>query len=345
MYTDDDLNKAIGWGIFSQQAVTDFRQELAKERQDSIVDQEHFRLITGFNDIFVVIACLLVIVSANILLPETIWSYSLAMLIAWGLAEIFVRRRHMALPAIVLLCSFIYSSFQLGHSITMLINGSEYQLDKADFLYLTYITLIVFVAILLHWWRFRVAISIAFIVATGLSLVITLNNYFVPTMASMLNEQTLVAGIIAFFIAMYWDISDKERQTYRADVGFWLHLLAASLIVHAVFAMQGIWKGNIEMNGIIIVLLTYFALTLVSIVIDRRALMVTPLGYVMYALYSLFYINSNDINSGQVMLNISLASACMGVILLFLSVFWHNVRSRVMVLIPASLKANLPAAN
>ena len=49
MYTDDDLTYATEQGVFSAEAVADFRR-LMNERRDSVaVDEENFRLITSFN--------------------------------------------------------------------------------------------------------------------------------------------------------------------------------------------------------------------------------------------------------------------------------------------------------
>ncbi|MGK4495665.1 hypothetical protein ACSLVN_28040, partial [Klebsiella pneumoniae] len=38
---------------------------------------------------------------------------------------------------------------------------------------------------------------------------------------------TLAGGVLVFLLAMWWDMSDKERRTRRSDVAFWLHLAAA----------------------------------------------------------------------------------------------------------------------
>ena len=40
----------------------------------------------------------------------------------------------------------------------------------------------------------------------------------------------LIAGLGVFTLAMWWDRSDRVRQTRRSDVAFWLHLLAAPMI-------------------------------------------------------------------------------------------------------------------
>ena len=41
-------------------------------------------------------------------------------------------------------------------------------------------------------------------------------------------------GIAVFLAAMKFDMSDRNRVTQRTDIAFWLHLLAAPLIVHSI---------------------------------------------------------------------------------------------------------------
>lgn len=64
MYTNEDLNNAITKGIFTEQSVNKFRSLVAGKNNLSAADEENFRLISGFNDIFVVIACLLLLASS-----------------------------------------------------------------------------------------------------------------------------------------------------------------------------------------------------------------------------------------------------------------------------------------
>ena len=54
----------------------------------------------------------------------------------------------------------------------------------------------------------------------------------------------LLLGIGVFLFAMWWDASDRARLTRRSDVAFWLHLLAAPMIVHPVFTLLGLNSGN-----------------------------------------------------------------------------------------------------
>ena len=61
MYNDEDLAAAVRDGVLSQEAVDAFQAYMVQGRPLPVVDEEHFRLVSGFNDIFVVIACLLLL--------------------------------------------------------------------------------------------------------------------------------------------------------------------------------------------------------------------------------------------------------------------------------------------
>jgi hypothetical protein len=109
MYSEEDLNNAVKQDIFKQSSVDNFRQFIDKSKSTNRVDEENFKLIGSFNDIFVVIACLMLLFSSAWVL-NSIQPHSgniVFPIIAWGLSEFFVRKRKMSLPAIVLLIAFI----------------------------------------------------------------------------------------------------------------------------------------------------------------------------------------------------------------------------------------------
>ena len=82
----------------------------------------------------------------------------------------------------------------------------------------------------------------------------------------------LLLGIGMFLFAMWWDGSDRARLTRRADVAFWLHLLAAPMIVHPVFTLLGLNDGNATIGEGLVVILLYVVIGLTALAIDRRAL-------------------------------------------------------------------------
>ena len=61
MYSESDLEGAVAAGIISSTTADAFRQHIATARATPAVDEESFRLLTGFNDIFVGIAIALLL--------------------------------------------------------------------------------------------------------------------------------------------------------------------------------------------------------------------------------------------------------------------------------------------
>ena len=56
MYSQQELDDAVASGVISAQAADALRGHIERQRVTAIPDEEQFRLITGFNDIFVSIA-------------------------------------------------------------------------------------------------------------------------------------------------------------------------------------------------------------------------------------------------------------------------------------------------
>ena len=110
MYTDADLDDAVRHNVLPSDSVAAFRRYIEKKRGVRGADEEYVRLLSSFNDVFVVIACGLflgtgfwvVFAGAGLFMGGLFLASA-----AWGLAEIFTRRRRMALPSIALLGAFV----------------------------------------------------------------------------------------------------------------------------------------------------------------------------------------------------------------------------------------------
>ena len=139
-----------------------------------------------------------------------------------------------------------------------------------------------------------------------------------------------------FLFAMRWDSSDPARVTRRSDVAFWLHLLAAPMIVHPIFTLLGLNDGNATIAEGLVVILLYIAVGITALAIDRRALLVSALAYVLFALQALFR------EFGAVELNVALTALVIGSSLLLLSAFWHQARVMVVRPLPEALRSKLP---
>jgi hypothetical protein len=351
MYSDIDLEAAIAAGVISPQDAQKFRDYVAQSRSTPAVDEEHFRLLTGFNDIFVAIAAVILLVAVawigHAIPPHidvdgpTPFSGLFVAATAWGLAEFFTRKRRMALPSIILLLAFVggvLATSAVG-LVTAIGEGAFENNERAGALVLAAAAAVGAGGAWLHWRRFRVPITVAAGAATAVGLVLALIAWAIgesPNLENILLGFGLALGIGVFLLAMRWDSSDPLRQTRRSDVAFWLHLLAAPLIVHPIFVLLGLTEGHATTIEAIIVLLVYVALGFTALAIDRRALLVSALAYVLYALNNLFQ------NYGVVELSVAFTALVIGSALLLLSAFWHNVRRGVVGTLPETVRSMLP---
>jgi len=340
MYSETDIEGAVTAGAISPDAARALRAHVAESRRSPVVDEESFRLLTGFNDIFVAIATgLLLAAVAGI--GGQISPYLPAPLVAasaWGLAEYFTRRRRMALPSIILLIAFVGGVaatlatpvLAAAPAIGEWLNGNGYGRDAQAAIIGSIAAVIAAVtaaAAWLHWRRFTVPITVAAgavaVVGTALSLIVGL----VPPARDAVYPLVLVAGIALFAFAMRWDMSDPERRTRRSDIAFWLHLAAAPMIAHALFNLLGVFDAEMNVGRAVVVLLLYVAFALVALAVDRRALLVSSLAYVLWALYALFR------QAGAVELSAGFTGLVIGSALLLLSAFWQRARGRVVALL------------
>ena len=323
MYSESDIDNAVTAGAISVEAAQALRRHVTETHAAPAVDEEHFRLLTGFNDIFVSIAVALLLVA----LWQIGWSIApplggaLVAAAAWGLAEYFTARRRMALPSILLLLAFVGGvAGALMGLITMLAPQLS---DRAGALAGAATALAGALAAFTHWRRFMVPITVAAgaaaVVATGIGLAIAA----VPAIRTAFFPLLLIGGLGVFVVAMWWDLSDRERRTRRSDVAFWLHLVAAPMIAHALFNLLGVFGAEIDIGIALVVLALYFAFGFVALAIDRRALLVSSLVYVLYAMYALFR------SAGAIGLSAAFTAFVIGSALLTLSAFWHPIRRRV----------------
>ena len=360
MYSESDLEAAVAAGALSPDSAASLRSYVAGSRATHLVDEEHFRLLTGFNDIFVAIAAAILLLAVGWIgyyVPPNVdgdgpspFMGLFVAVTAWGLAEFFTRKRRMALPSILLLLAFVGGVMATTVFGTVGMMGTERFEDNggAFTLLLSGGAALGAAAAWVHWRRFRVPITVAAgaaaVVALALGLIAStligdgrnMSEERGEQIMSILEGTGLVLGIGVFLFAMWWDSSDPRRETRRSDVAFWLHLLSAPLIVHPIFSLLGLTEGTASTVDGIAVILLYVVLGLVALAIDRRAMLVSALAYVLYALNNLFE------TYGVVELNVALTALIIGSALLLLSAFWHNARRAVVRPLPGSLQARLP---
>jgi hypothetical protein len=356
MYSQTDLDEAVAAGALSADSADAFRRFIDQTRATPAVDDEQFRLITGFNDIFVSIAAAILLFAVawigqsfgeavGVSMPEgpSPLAPAFVAVTAWGLATFFTAKRRMALPSILLLLAFVGGVI----AATGLLGALMFDMRNLDGRAETIVGggLIMAaaaagaVAAYAHWRRFKVPITIAAGAASAAALVAGLVLLIVgdgPNTENIMLGLVLLLGIGVFLFAMRWDSSDPERKSRRSDVAFWLHLLAAPMIVHPIFTLLGLNDGTSGVGEGLVVIALYVALAIAALAIDRRALLVSALAYVLFALNRLFE------TAGAVELNVALTALVIGSALLLLSAFWHQARAAIVNRLPGGLRSHLP---
>jgi hypothetical protein len=362
MYSQQELDDAVAAGVLSADAANALRAHVERQRSTVIPDEEQFRLITGFNDIFVSIAAAILlfavgwigqwigqhsglVISDN---GETGPSFLGPLFVAatsWALALFFTAKRRMALPSILLLLAFAGGVLTTSGFLLVQIIGPD-RFDNTNSELLPALVGGVSAAIAagaawLHWRRFHVPITVAAGAAAvaGLFLAIVIGivqPHDSEAAKNLILGFILLLGIGVFLFAMWWDSSDRARVTRRSDVAFWLHLLAAPMIAHPIFSLMGLNSGAVNTSEALAVVGLYVLFGLTALAVDRRALLVSALAYVLYALTELFK------QFGAVELNIALTALVIGSALLLLSAYWHQARRLVVNRLPSNLQARLP---
>ncbi|MET0371210.1 MAG: hypothetical protein ABW039_07520 [Sphingobium sp.] len=345
MYSEGDLQDAVVAGAISAEAAEALRNHVATLRSTPVVDEEHFRLLTGFNDIFVSLACVILLVAVGWLGDSvrlgaqarhpSVLSGLLVAAVSWGLAEYFTRQRRMALPSILLLGGFVGGvGFALVALGMQLVPEAD---DQTGSLILAGAAAVSALAAWAHWHRFMVPITVAAGAAAAGAVVAGLVLSVLHNSEPLRFGLLLATGLAIFALAMRWDMSDRARTTRRADVAFWLHLTAAPMIAHALFHLMGVFEGSdIPIGKAVIVIAFYIGFGLIALAIDRRALLVSGLAYVLYAIYALFQ------KVGAVELSFALTALVIGTSLLLLSAWWHLARANIVGGLPPALVARLP---
>ena len=340
MYSDAELDAAVAEGAISPESATALRDFVARHRAALPADEEQFRLLTGFNDIFVSIAMVLLLAALGWLASVSTPLLGAAALVAasWGLAEFFTRRRRMALPSILLLGSFAGSLFFCGAVLAKALLELALPDRVSDPMAFSGAAAITVLGAWLHWRRFRVPVTVAAGAIGAIGAVLAALVALVPALGQRWLVLLFAAGLALFALAMRWDMSDRARTTRRADVAFWLHLAAAPLIVHPVFALLGLLEGKADLGRAGLAIGLYLGLAVVALVVDRRALLVSSLAYVLYAISTLVRA------AGAVDAGFALTALVVGSGLLLLSAFWRSARQWVLRAVPSGMRARMPAA-
>ncbi|AHB47272.1 hypothetical protein W911_00835 [Hyphomicrobium nitrativorans NL23] len=338
MIRNEHLDLAVAQGILTADQAERLRT-LAKggdadannARDHANPDDERFRLIGGFNDVFVTIGIALLVSGLFTLSRAFHFEPGFGVFCvaaAWGLSEFFARKMRLALPSIALALMLALGSAFGGGELGHLISSEFAPIASA---------LAVVLGAVLHERRFGVPVNWA-IGAVGLSFALVYTASLMVDHAWYLLFALL--GLAIFVVALRIDATDITRETRRSDIAFWLHLVAAPMIVHGTIPLLIGAPEGMNVAQAVAVLGIYAVLGLVAIVIDRRALLVSGL---LYAGVALGYLLNENVETS---FGSSLTLLALAVIVLGLSAGWRTIRRALIPLLPlGALKQSIPPAH
>lgn len=339
------LQSAVSAGVIDRETAEKLMPFLQRGNTEGEIaagaDEEQLRLITSFNDIFVTIGLVLFLGALYYLALEfgSVFAAGSAAVACWVLAEFFTRRKRMALPSIVLLLAF--TGMVLTAALSFLaggMNGTIFEHVTNNGPALSMAALAAAAATAAHWLRFKVPITVAAGLAALIIMVLAVLESVLPEI--VVTHQLpvfLPIGLATFALAMWYDASDRERRTRRTDVAFWLHLLAAPIIVHPIVSSLGVTDSSAPGDAMLIIGM-FLILCFMALIVDRRALLVSSLGYLAYAAYSLVA------TTGWSTAATSVAVLVVGAVVLMLSAAWRPLREIAVGLAPLAIRSRVPDA-
>jgi MFS family permease len=329
-----DLASAVSAGILDQATADRLVAHVSRAdlADTGHADEESFRLITGFNDIFVCLGIGLLL--GGLIYVSKGFAPAIVAAVSWLLAEFFTRRKRMAMPSIMLLLTFGGGAFFLG----TLLGEHFFSGERGDTMGLLAGGVLAAVATFLHWLRFHVPITVAAGAAALAIILVAIITAAVPNAVQAYPIPVLLPiGLACFAAAMWFDMKDRARRTRWSDIAFWLHLLAAPLIIHPL--VNGLFNvDSMGMGGAAGFFALFAVVAVVALVVDRRAILVSSLLYLGYAFYSLFErVGFAGQTSG-------LAFLIVGAVVLLLSAAWQPLRRQVLPFTPEAIRSRVPLA-
>ncbi len=211
------------------------------------------------------------------------------------MAEFFVRRRRMALTAIIAahqfalltilgmgLAFYQYNSAVFGAAAAF---GAKEGVTAALSLPASIMICIGGALVNLAFWRFN-KVPVAFASACMMLfplffLDLQMTYQFAAQdgrniFGKIFEGRALIFGLFLFGGAIAWDLSDRPRLTSRADNAFWMHMLASLFVVPILFHLSsGLSPAILAAFGV------YAILLLTALVTDRRAPLVVAIPFML----------------------------------------------------------------
>jgi hypothetical protein len=355
-----DLDGAARAGLISEDQAQKLRNFHAAARDESLADQERFGSVDGMSDVMTALGVGLAIGAVSVIgYTTSLLAGPLIAALCWGLARIFTLRRRLTLTSFVLFGFYILGMTICGVVVAVLMTGTDLTLEQTRLamalgvrftpMHGVIIGLFSAVAAALYWRVFRFPIAYAVALFAAVNVLTQTMRLLLPDAAGWVaNVVLLMSGLLFFVVAMAWDISDVRRETRRADVGFWLHVFAGYMLARAMFKMvfdlgsktRG-WDRLFtdalvppDILAAVAAICIALLFIIVALAIDRRALLLSSLGYVLPAVAMLA--------GTSVYKAPTVAGLIVGLTLAVTAAFWRPLRRYVLDGLPLAVQAQLP---
>jgi hypothetical protein len=306
MVSKSTLQQAAEQNIIHQDQVDALYRFLNSEKPEAVNDgaEEPLKFIRSFGDVFISLGIVLLVLA----ITRLGFSGYYFLIPAGGfilLSEWLVRVRKLALPGIAILLSilyFVHRAIAFDHE-----QAITYELAALSLISL------------LYYLRYRMPFSLLPLTSGIIAIVI------IQIGLDILEQPIIffVLGILVFGIAMVFDALDTKRVSQLSDSGFWLHLVAAPLIVHgAMVSMLLSDQSWIQQTNKEMLMVVFFAVFfLMALLVDRRALLVSTQ---LYAIYALTQLLQNQLSTSQnIVLYVMLG---LGLFVIFFGTYWYLAR-------------------
>ncbi len=341
MLERDDLDTSIAEGIITPEQAAAIRAKRAE-------NDEPFKLVSNFGDVFLCIGLLFVYwsQSAFLLLADVpvLWVYVGFAVLFWLIAEFFVFSARRKFPAVVAIVLFVMSAHKIAGlwlgdiSLTGIafgyFAGIESEIRSVE--HLAVVTAALFLALL----RFRQPI-----IVLGLGLCATLlafalaREHMAETPARMVLAGCGIAFLIVGFIL---DMRDRARTGIYHEWALWLFVLGSPLTVHPIFlgligeqlAATGTRSFNefirLDLEGLIWTVTALAAgFALLGLLLDRRSLVASTLLYLAAILTYATFRSGMGISTAAAIVPLTI-----GILVILLGVGWDHARAVLLRIVP-----------
>lgn len=348
MFDRREIRAAVEAGVLSPQQAEGFEAFLkSRSDPDRGLDSENLRFLTNFNDIFLAIGMIILMVGVAVLSGTVIGPrlgdlrlQGLTVLpvvgAAWALAEYFAGRRRLLLPSMVLsvvVCAgaAIAASLFFSPSEESVEGLSSVENEIARIGYIGFAASAAAAAGLFFRFRLPFALFLFALSAAGVVYVAVAQAGDAGLILG--GAASLFVGLATLLAGVMFDARDPTRASLASDNAFWLHLAAAPQIM---FGVRGLILGSgFESAGVadaaaMLAVLVVFGL--VSLALNRRALIVSGLLSFATAIGTLV----SQVGGGDTANTLMLTALVVGGAIVLLGGGWRTARRFVLRLVPSA---------